>query len=60
MQHAQDLELDLDVIRPWRRATIAVSAVATLELIALAAIAIALLGTPYLRRRWRSTAPTPR
>ena len=71
MQHAQDLELDLDVIRPWRRATIAVSAVATLELIALAAIAIALLGNPlakHLREtaavaagppRVRTTQPTP-
>jgi LytR cell envelope-related transcriptional attenuator len=46
MQHAQDLDLELDVIRPWRRATIAVSAVATLELIALAAIALVVLGNP--------------
>jgi hypothetical protein len=53
MQHAQDL--DLDVIRPWRRATIAVSAVATLELIALAAIAIVLLGNP-LQKHLRETA----
>jgi hypothetical protein len=53
MQHAQDL--DLDVIRPWRRATIAVSAVATLELIALAAIAIVLLGNP-LAKHLRETA----
>ena len=53
MQHAQDL--DLDVIRPWRRATIAVSAVATLELIALAAFAIVLLGNP-LQKHLRETA----
>ncbi len=46
MQHAQDIDVDLDLIRPWRRATIAVSAVAGLELIALAAIAIAALGNP--------------
>jgi hypothetical protein len=65
MQHAQDLDLDLDldVIRPWRRATIAVSAVATLELIALAAIAIALLGNPlsnHLRATTAAAAGTPR
>ena len=53
MQHAQDL--DIDAIRPWRRATIAVSAVATLELIALAAIAIVLLGNP-LQKHLRETA----
>jgi hypothetical protein len=67
MQHAQDfdaqdLDLDLDVIRPWRRATIAVSAVATLELIALAAIAIALLGNPLAKhlRETTAAAGTPR
>jgi len=68
MQHAQelelelDLDLDLDVIRPWRRATIAVSAVATLELIALAAIAIALLGNPLSNhlRATTAAAGTPR
>ena len=61
MQHAQDL--DLDVIRPWRRATIAVSAVAALELIALAAIAIALLGNPlssHLNAAKAAAAGTPR
>jgi hypothetical protein len=65
MQHAQELDLDvnLDVIRPWRRATIAVSAVATIELIALAAIAIALLGNPlskHLRATAAAAAGTPR
>ena len=62
MQHAQDLELDLDVIRPWRRATIAVSAVATLELVVLAAIAIALLGNPLSNhlRETAAVAGTPR
>jgi hypothetical protein len=60
MQHAQDL--DLDIIRPWRRATIAVSAVATLELIALAAIAIVLLGNPLAKhlRETTAVAGTPR
>ena len=60
MQHAQDL--DLDVIRPWRRATIAVSAVATVELIALAAIAIVLLGNPLAShlRETAAVAGTPR
>jgi hypothetical protein len=63
MQHAQDLDLEIDVIRPWRRATIAVSAVATLELIALAAIAIVLLGNPlskHLRATAAAAAGTPR
>ena len=62
MQHAQDLDLDLDVIRPWRRATIAVSVVATLELIALAAIAIVLLGNPLAKhlRETAAVAGTPR
>jgi hypothetical protein len=63
MQHAQDIDLDLDAIRPWRRATIAVSAVATLELIALAAIAIVLLGNPLANRLSENTAAaagTPR
>ena len=60
MQHVQDL--DLDVIRPWRRATIAVSAVATLELIALAAIGIVLLGNPLANhlRETAAVAGTPR
>jgi hypothetical protein len=60
MQHAQDLELD--VIRPWRRATIAVSAVATIELVALAAIAIVFLGNPLAShlRETAAVAGTPR
>ena len=60
MQHAQDLELD--VIRPWRRATIAVSAVATIELMALAAIAIVLLGNPLATHlsETAAVAGTPR
>ncbi len=49
MQHAQELDLDLDAIRPWRRATIAVSAVAALELVALAAIAVVALGNPLTK-----------
>jgi hypothetical protein len=64
MQHAQDLdlELDLDPIRPWRRATVAVSAVAALELIALAAIGIVLLGNPLSKhlRETAAAAGTPR
>jgi hypothetical protein len=40
MEHAHDL------VRPWRRATIAVSAIAALELVALAGVAVALLGNP--------------
>jgi hypothetical protein len=60
MQHAQDL--DLEVIRPWRRATIAVSAIAAIELIALAAIAVALLGNPLSThlRETTAAAGTPR
>jgi hypothetical protein len=49
MEHAQDL------VRPWRRATIAVSAIATLELIALGAIAIAVVGNP-LANHFRESA----
>ena len=63
MQHAQDIDVDLDLVRPWRRATIAVSAVAALELIALAAIAIALLGNPlssHLNAAKAAAAGTPR
>ena len=61
MQHAQDL--DLDVIRPWRRATIAVSAVAAIELIALAAIGFVVLGNPlatHLRETTAAAAGPPR
>jgi hypothetical protein len=64
MEHASDL------VRPWRRATIAVSAVAAIELIALAGVAIALLGNPLANHfresaaaaaapPKRSTAPAP-
>ena len=44
-----------DLIRPWRRATIAVSAVAAVELVALAVIGIILLGNP-LARHFRESA----
>jgi LytR cell envelope-related transcriptional attenuator len=63
MEHAHDL------IRPWRRATIAVTVVATVELIVIAAIGIAVLGNPlagHLREtaaaatpRQRTAAPAP-
>ena len=49
MEHAHDL------IRPWRRATIAVSAVAALELVLLAGVAIVLLGNP-LTGHFRASA----
>ena len=55
MEHAQDL------IRPWRRATIAVTAIAAIELIALVSIAFVFLGNPlagYLREP--AAAATPR
>jgi hypothetical protein len=67
MQHAQDIDLDidlhLDAIRPWRRATIAVSAVAAVELVALAAIAFVALGNPlasHLRETTAAAAGPPR
>ena len=55
MEHAHDL------IRPWRRATIAVSAVAAVELILLAGLAVALLGNPLARhlRESAAAAATP-
>jgi LytR cell envelope-related transcriptional attenuator len=37
-----------DLIRPWRRATIAVSAIAAFELMLLAIVGIALFGKPIL------------
>lgn len=40
MEHAYE------AIRPWRRATIAVSAVAAVEFVAVAGLAVALLGNP--------------
>ena len=63
MQHAQDIDIDIDAIRPWRRATIAVSAVAAVELVALAAVAIVLLGNPiakHLRETTAAAAGPPR
>ena len=59
MQHAHEL---IDPIRPWRRATIAVSAVATVELIALAAIALLVFGNPLAShlRDTAAAASTPR
>jgi hypothetical protein len=54
MEHAHDL------IRPWRRATIAVSAIAAFELMALAAASIALLGNPLAHfRDSAAAAATP-
>ena len=50
MEHAHDL------IRPWRRATIAVSAVAAVELVLLAGLAVALLGNPLARHLQQSAA----
>jgi hypothetical protein len=65
MQHAQDIDIDIDIdaIRPWRRATIAVSAVAAVELVALAAVAFVLLGNPiakHLRETTAAAAGPPR
>ena len=54
MEHAHDL------IRPWRRATIAVSAVAAVELIALAAIAMVIVGNPLAHfQESAASAATP-
>jgi hypothetical protein len=50
MEHAHDL------IRPWRRATIAVSAVAAVELVVLSGLAVALLGNPLARHLRESAA----
>ena len=50
MEHAHDL------IRPWRRATIAVSAVAAVELVLVAGLAVALLGNPLARHLRESAA----
>jgi len=44
-----------DLIRPWRRATIAMSAVAALELMALAVIGIVMLGNP-IAHHFRASA----
>jgi LytR cell envelope-related transcriptional attenuator len=45
-----------DLIRPWRRATIAVSAVAALELLLLTMVGIALFGKPLLHHFQSSAA----
>jgi hypothetical protein len=45
-----------DLIRPWRRATIAVSAVAAVELLLLSIVAIALFGKPVLHHFQSSAA----
>src|SRR5438128_10920932 len=50
MEHAHDL------VRPWRRATIAVSVVAAVELVLLAGIGMALLGNPLSRHLRESAA----
>ena len=50
MEHAHDL------VRPWRRATIAVSAVAAVELVVLAGIALVVLGNPIARQFQESAA----
>jgi hypothetical protein len=44
-----------DLIRPWRRATIAVSAVAAVELMLLAVLGVVLLGNP-VAHHFRSSA----
>ena len=57
MEHAHDL------IRPWRRATIAVSAVAALELLLLAGAAIVMFGNPlasHIRASAASAATPPK
>jgi hypothetical protein len=55
MEHAHDL------IRPWRRATIAVTVVASVELIVIAAFGIAVLGNPLAGHlRETAAAATPR
>jgi LytR cell envelope-related transcriptional attenuator len=57
MEHADDL------IRPWRRATIAVTIVASVELIIIAAIGIAALGNPlagHLRETAAAAMPRKR
>ena len=45
-----------DLIRPWRRATIAVSAVAAFELLLLSIVGIALFGKPLLHHFQSSAA----
>jgi hypothetical protein len=45
-----------DLVRPWRRATIAVSAVAAIELLLLTIVGIALFGMPLLHHFESSAA----
>ena len=54
MEHVHDL------IRPWRRATIAVSTVAAVEFVALAGLAVALLGNPLTNHFQSAAAAAPR
>jgi LytR cell envelope-related transcriptional attenuator len=57
MEHAHDL------VRPWRRATIAVSAVAAFELLLLAGVAIVMFGNPlasHIRESAASAATPPK
>ena len=58
MQHVHDL---IDPVRPWRRATIVVSAVATIELFVLAAIGLFVFGNPLAShlRESAAAASTP-
>ncbi len=58
----QSLDLNLDHVRPWRRATIAMTTLAALELVALAGASVALLGNPLARHLKASaaTAAAPR
>ena len=56
MQHAIEHVPELDLVRPWRRATIAVTAVAAVELIALVGVAVALLGNPLANHLRESAA----
>jgi LytR cell envelope-related transcriptional attenuator len=50
MEHGHDL------VRPWRRATIAVTVFAAIELVLLAGVAIVLLGDPIARHFRESAA----
>ena len=58
MEHAHDF----DLIRPWRRATIAVTVFAALEFVVIAGVAVALLGNPLADhfREAAAAASTPR
>jgi hypothetical protein len=57
MEHAHDL------VRPWRRATIAVTAIAALEFVLLAGVGIVVLGNPlagHLRASAAAAAAAPK